>query len=177
MRWVFLLCLLVVAGLGGVMTLLVGYRWNTNMQADVKVVPGEGEVMRLVPPRGTVPRGQGELVPGDLADPAQRAAFAAAYAARPNPVARTAESVARGAELYKIYCTPCHGVGGKGDGPVTPRFIPPPDLTGPQIQGRTDGHLSFYVGYGGAIMPAYGEALSVAERWDVVNYLRSIAQK
>jgi mono/diheme cytochrome c family protein len=176
-KWVFVLSLLVVAGLGGVMGLLVGYRWVTSMQADVKVVPGEPEVMQLAVPRGTVPRTQGELVPVDLADPAQRAVFQAAYATRPNPVPRSEVSVARGAELYKIYCTPCHGVTGKGDGPVTPRFIPPPDLRSPQIQGRTDGHLSFYIGYGGAIMPAYGEALSPAERWDLVNYVRSLAQK
>lgn len=177
MKWVFALCLLVVAGLGGVMTLLAGYRWTTSMQADVKVVPGEAEVMRLAQPRGTVPRTGGELVPVDPGVPAERAAFAAAYATRPNPVPRTPASAARGAELYKIYCTPCHGVSGKGDGLVTPRFIPPPDLSSAPIQGRTDGHLSFYIGYGGAIMPAYGEALSVTERWDIVNYIRTLAQK
>jgi mono/diheme cytochrome c family protein len=37
--------------------------------------------------------------------------------------------------------------------------------------------MAYYIGYGGAIMPAYGEALSVTERWDVVNYLRTLAQK
>ena len=177
MKWVFLLCLLVVAGLGGAMGLLVGYRWTTSMQSDVKAVPGEPVVMRLAPPAGTVPRSGGELGPDDPRDPAKIAAARVAYAARPNPVARPPESAARGAELFKIYCTPCHGVSGKGDGPVTPRFIPPPDLTSPQIQGRTDGHISHYVGYGGAIMPAYGEALSVADRWDIVNYIRTLAQK
>ncbi len=172
MKWVFLLCLLVLGGVGGVMALVVGYRWVTSMQADVKVVPGE---MVLVQPAGTVPRSGGELAPPP--EPDKRAAALQAYAGRPNPVPRTRESVARGEGLYRIYCTPCHGVGGKGDGPVTPRFIPPPDLTGPQIQGRTDGHMSFYIGYGGAIMPAYAEALSVSERWDLVNYLRTLAQK
>jgi mono/diheme cytochrome c family protein len=99
------------------------------------------------------------------------------YAGRPNPVALSRESVATGGRLYRIYCSPCHGVSGKGDGPVTPRFIPPPDLGSPQIQGRTDGHLSHYIGYGGAVMPAYGEALSVTERWHLVNYIRSLAQR
>jgi mono/diheme cytochrome c family protein len=165
-KWVFLLCLLVVAAVGGTMVLVVGYRWLTSMQADVKLVPGEADLVRIVPPAGTVPRADGEL-----------AVERAAYEGRKNPVPATPESVTRGGALFRVYCTPCHGAGGKGDGPVTPRFIPPPDLTSPQIQGRTDGHISYYIGYGGAIMPAYGEALSVGDRWDLVNYVRSLAQK
>ena len=163
MRWVFLLSLLVVGGVAGVMGVLVGYRWTTSMQADVKVVPGQ---LGLAQPPGTVPRSGGELV-----------VAREAYEARKRPMAPTAESVARGQKLFAIYCTPCHGAGGKGDGPVTPRFIPPPDLTSPQVQGKSDGHIAYYVGYGGALMPAYGEALAVAERWDVVSYLRTLAQK
>ena len=166
MKWVFLFCLLLVFGAGGLMGLLVGYRWLTNMQDDVKVVPGEAELVRFTPPAGTVPRGDGELlIPREV------------YSARKNPVPSSRESVARGAALFRIYCTPCHGPTGKGDGLVTPRFIPSPDLSGPQIQGRADGHLAYYIGYGGAVMPAYGEAISVSERWDLVNYLRTLAQK
>jgi mono/diheme cytochrome c family protein len=167
-KWVFLVCLLVVLLAGGAMGGLVGYRWLTSMQADVKAVPGE---LALAQPPGTVPRADGELA---FATPQ---AAHAAYARRPNPVPRTRESVARGEALYRIYCTPCHGPTGKGDGPVTPRFIPPPDLTGPVIQGRSDGHMAAYIGYGGALMPAYGEALALGERWDLVNYLRALAGK
>lgn len=170
MKWVFLLCLLVLAAVGGAMGLLVGYRWQTSMQADVKVVPGE---VPLAQPPGTVPRSGGELIVGA----ATPQAMMAVYEKRPNPVPRSQESVARGEGLYRIYCTPCHGAGGRGDGPVTPRFIPPPDLTGPQIQGRSDGRIAAYIGYGGAIMPAYAEALSVTERWDLVNYVRTLAKK
>ena len=166
MKWVFLLCLLVVAGVGGAMGLLVGYRWLTSMQQDVKVVPGEAELVRLAPPVGTVPRSGGELL-----------VARETYANRKNPVAPTRGSVTRGEALFQIYCFPCHGPGGKGDGPVTPRFIPPPDLTSPQVQGRPDGHIAYYIGYGGAIMPAYGEALSVSERWDLVNYVRTLARR
>jgi mono/diheme cytochrome c family protein len=165
-KWVFLLCLLALGGIASVMGALVGYRWLTSMQADVKLVPGEADLVRFVPPAGTVPRTGSELlVAREL------------YATRKSPVPSTPESVGRGEALFRIYCTPCHGSGGKGDGPVTPRFIPPPDLTGPQVQGRPDGHMAYYIGYGGAIMPAYGEAISVSERWDLVNYLRTLAQK
>ncbi len=163
MKWVFLLCLLVVAGAGGTMLLVVGYRWVTSMQTDVKFVPGE---TTLAQPAGTVPWRGGELV-----------VAREVYETRRNPVPPSPDSVARGGRLFAIYCTPCHGVGGKGNGTVTPRFIPPPDLTSAQIQARTDGHISYYIGYGGAIMPAYGEALSVGDRWDLVNYVRTLAQK
>lgn len=163
MKWVFLLCLLVVAGVAGAMGLLVAYRWSTSMQADVKIVPGQ---LPLGQPPGTVPRGGSELV-----------VAREAYAARRNPVAATPESLARGQKLFGVYCSPCHGAMGKGDGPVTPRFIPPPDLASAPVQGKPDGHMAYYIGYGGALMPAYGEALSVTERWDIVNYLRTLAQK
>jgi mono/diheme cytochrome c family protein len=172
-KWVFLLCLLVVLGLGGAMGLLVGYRWLTSMQSEVKFVPGD---VSIIQPPGTVPRTGGELVQSPAAAGGPHAMHAA-YETRRNPIPRSRESAMRGEALFKIYCTPCHGPGGKGDGPVTPRFIPPPDLTGAVIQGRSDGHIAGYVGYGGPIMPAYGEALSVTERWDLVNYIRSLAQK
>jgi mono/diheme cytochrome c family protein len=42
---------------------------------------------------------------------------------------------------------------------------------------RTDGYWQSYLSVGGAVMPSYGEALSVEERWHVVNYLRTLAKK
>jgi mono/diheme cytochrome c family protein len=163
MKWVFLLSLLVVGAVAGVMGGVVVYRWNTSMQHDVKVVPGQ---MTLAQPPGTVPREGAELV-----------VAREVYATRKNPVPADAQSLARGQKLFGIYCTPCHGPAGKGDGPVTPRFIPAPDLTSPPVQAKPDGHFSYYIGYGGAIMPAYGEALSVTDRWDIVNHIRTLAKK
>src|SRR5262249_7228591 len=124
-KWVFLLCLLVVGAAGGVLAATVAYRWMTSMQADVKFVPGD---LPLAPPPGTVPRSGGELV-----------IDRALYETRRSPIAPTADSVGRGQKLFGIYCTPCHGIGGKGDGPVTPRFIPPPDLTSAPVQAKSDG--------------------------------------
>jgi mono/diheme cytochrome c family protein len=163
MKWAFLLSLLVVGAVAGIMGGLVVYRWSTSMQNDVKLVPGQ---ITMAQPPGTVPREGAELV-----------VAREVYASRKNPVAPDAQSLARGQKLFGIYCTPCHGPDGKGDGPVTPRFIPAPDLSSPPVQGKPDGHFSYYIGYGGAIMPAYGEALSVTDRWDIVNYLRTLAKK
>jgi mono/diheme cytochrome c family protein len=163
MKWIFLLCLLVVGAVAAVMGGLVAYRWTTSMQNDVKLVPGQVTMAQLP---GTVPREGSELM-----------IAREVYSTRKNPVPADAQSLARGKKLFDIHCTPCHGPAGKGDGLVTPRFIPPPDLTSQPVQAKPDGHFSYYIGYGGAIMPAYGEALSVTERWDIVNHLRALAKK
>jgi mono/diheme cytochrome c family protein len=163
MKWVFLLCLLVVGAVAATMGGLVAYRWSTSMQNDVKRVPGQ---VTLAQPAGTVPREGAELV-----------VAREAYLGRKNPVPADARSLAQGEKLFTIYCTPCHGPAGKGDGTVTPRFIPAPDLTSAVVQAKPDGHFSYYMGYGGAIMPAYGEALSVTDRWDITNYVRTLAKK
>ena len=58
---------------------------------------------------------------------------------------------------------------------VATKFIPPPDLTNAEFQRqRTDGFWHSYILAGGAVMPAYGEALSSEEAWHLVNYLRSL---
>lgn len=137
------------------------------MAQTAKLVPGE-RVFAM--PTGTVPRSGGELM---LPREEREAA-----AKRPNPILATPESVVKGEKLYVIYCTPCHGPEGKGKGPVSPKFIPPPDITHPSIQeARTDGYMQHVIGTGGAIMPAYGEALSPEERWHVVNFVRALAKR
>jgi len=96
----------------------------------------------------------------------------------PNPVKSSPESIAIGRERFATFCTPCHGPEAKGgvSGPVATKFIPPPDLTNADLQRqRTDGYWHSYIVVGGAVMPAYGEALSSQEAWHIVNYLRSLA--
>lgn len=170
-RWIprlaFLLCLGVV-GLGAALQGgVIAMRWTDNMTATPRVKPGERS---FTMPPGSVPRGDGQLhLPKEERELA---------ATRKNPVPATPESVARGGELYTIYCTPCHGPGGKGDGLVATKFVPSPDLSNPDLQkARTDGYWQNQLSVGGAIMPGYAEALSVEERWHVVNFLRTLARR
>jgi mono/diheme cytochrome c family protein len=98
----------------------------------------------------------------------------------PNPIKPTESSLAIGRQQYETFCTPCHGPEAKGGttGPVSTKFIPTPDLTNAELQKqRTDGYWHSYIVAGGAVMPAYGEALSAQEAWHIVNYLRALAQK
>ena len=166
MKYVFVLVLLMLGGVAGVLGLNVGYRWFHNMTESPRIMPGERAFSM---PTGSVPRG-GEL---RLAKEEREAA-----ALRRNPIPATPASVQKGGELFVIYCTPCHGAQGKGNGPVSTKFVPPADLTNADLQkGRTDGYWQSYLSAGGAVMPSYAEALSAEERWHVVNFLRTLAQR
>ncbi|MBI2537768.1 MAG: cytochrome c [Gemmatimonadetes bacterium] len=93
-----------------------------------------------------------------------------------NPVQRTSESLDRGRELYRVYCVPCHGDAGHGDGPITPKFIRPPDLALAPARAYTDGYLYALVASGRGLMPPYGDKVRGPDRWHVVNYLRGVIQ-
>jgi S-disulfanyl-L-cysteine oxidoreductase SoxD len=95
-----------------------------------------------------------------------------------NPVAADAKSVELGGRLFGIYCTPCHGYKGKGDGLVGKKLILQPfDLTADMTKQRTDGYIFGMMTFGGAIMPPYANDLSPLERWHVVNYVRKVLQQ
>jgi mono/diheme cytochrome c family protein len=90
-----------------------------------------------------------------------------------NPIPVTPDSVNKGKGLFTIYCTPCHGVSGTGDGLVGEKLVLRPfNLTSPSVQSITDGLIFGYITFGGAVMPIYGNDLSPTERWHVVNYVR-----
>jgi mono/diheme cytochrome c family protein len=94
-----------------------------------------------------------------------------------NPIPADDKSVALGGKLFQIYCTPCHGYSGKGDGLVGAKLILKPfDLTAEQTKGRADGFIWGYMTFGGAVMPSYANDLSVNERWNVINYVRKVLQ-
>jgi putative copper resistance protein D len=168
MKYVFMLVLLIVAGVGGVLGAAVVIRFLDNMTQTPRVMPGE----RVFPmPAGVVPRGGGLVVPKEQRDVAAK---------RPNPVKMSEASIALGKQHYATFCVPCHGAEAKGGvtGLVAAKFIPPPDLTNAELQKqRTDGYWHSYIMVGGAVMPAYGEALSSQEAWHIVNYLRSLASR
>ncbi len=168
MKYVFILVLLIIAGAGAVLGGVVAFRWVHNMTQTARIVPGE----RNFPmPSGVIPRGAVAIIPKDQRDVAAR---------EPNPVKATEASIALGRQNFHTFCVPCHGPEAKGGttGPVAVKFIPTPDLTNAELQKqRTDGYWHSYIVVGGAVMPAYGEALSSQEAWHIVNYLRTLAQR
>lgn len=95
-----------------------------------------------------------------------------------NPVEATPTSLANGKQLYDIYCSICHGAEATGKGAIAAKLtIPPDDLTKDATTEQPDGYLYQMIRQGGDVMPAEGASLSPLERWDIVNYLRSLQKR
>lgn len=94
-----------------------------------------------------------------------------------NPMPGDEASIARGAELYAIHCKMCHGDTGEGTGPVAAFLInfKPANLTSNVVQSKSDGSIFMTVTNGlEGRMPPLNENLTVSERWDVVNFVRTL---
>jgi len=95
--------------------------------------------------------------------------------ARPS-VSDTPASVRRGRGLFLANCAVCHGDDGRGDGPAAARLLQrPADLTSPHTADHMPGDIFWWVTHGlGLAMPPFGDRLSVDERWDIVNFVRTL---
>ena len=98
---------------------------------------------------------------------------------------RTSESLNRGQFVYQTYCQVCHGVAGKGDGPISALaggpFFGVRNLTDDAARKRTDGYIYAVIvnaqAMGRGLMPHYGDKVRGSDRWDVVNYVRALQQQ
>ena len=105
---------------------------------------------------------------------ARGALYYAATAEQSTQTANVPRDAARGQQLYATFCLVCHGAQGKGAGTITDDFPRPPDITQAVYQQRPDGFFFHRITFGTVteIMPGYGHALDVEERWQIVYYLR-----
>jgi copper transport protein len=98
-----------------------------------------------------------------------------------NPIPPNSASVSAGQALYTAHCAVCHGTGGKGDGPAGVAMNPhPADLTLHAVPGvHTDAQLFQWIsqGYPGTQMPPFQSTLSATDRWNLVNFIRTLAPK
>ena len=93
-----------------------------------------------------------------------------------NPVAPAAP-VDAGRALYGMYCVPCHGATGAGDGPVSKYFGEVRGLSAPEVQQHADGWLFATITNGTERMPRYIHEITADERWQIVHFLRSLSPK
>jgi mono/diheme cytochrome c family protein len=137
-----------------------GYSYDTdNYDAPGPKVP----TMRMPVP-GTVPIDGGDL-PVTLLDADQLLK---------NPHPGDPKSIARGRALFGTFCSPCHGSQGHGDGPVGKLFPFVLSLTAAQAVHRSDPYIYTMIRDGRGLMPTYGARVRPSERWDIVNYVRSL---
>jgi mono/diheme cytochrome c family protein len=91
-----------------------------------------------------------------------------------NPRAGDATSVVAGARLFQIHCVVCHGHAGRGDGKVSKKFPPAPDLRYRTICRRSDGFIYGTITAGGRAMPSLREGLTSRDRWALVSFVRGL---
>jgi len=95
-----------------------------------------------------------------------------------NPFPPDTASIARGRELYEQQCVSCHGLSGRGDGPLAASLRPrPADFRVHMAAGHTDGELFTWLSKGvpGTAMPPFEAQISETDRWHLVNYIRGFA--
>jgi mono/diheme cytochrome c family protein len=127
-------------------------------------------------PAGTIARGE-LMADAAFADGRQGGEWVNAF-----PLAVDAELLARGRERYGIFCAPCHGLAGYGDGIVHERALalaeggwtPPSSLHTDLVRERPLGQLYNTIGAGIRNMPAYGPQIPPRDRWAIVAYVKAL---
>jgi mono/diheme cytochrome c family protein len=95
-----------------------------------------------------------------------------------NPLKGNTASIEAGQKIFKQQCSMCHGTKGKGDGMAGMSLNPhPANLTSEKVQQQTDGEIFWKISTGRNSMPSYKNILSEEQRWQVVNYIRTLKTK
>lgn len=131
------------------------------------VFPKGSSAQPLVP--GTVPRGMlnenEHLYTGKING----------EAATTFPFAISKADLDRGEERYNIYCAPCHGRSGEGNGMVVQRgFRTPPTYHSDRLRSVPVGYFYDIITNGFGVMPDYRAQVPVEDRWRIVAYIRAL---
>ena len=97
-----------------------------------------------------------------------------------NPISASDGSQATGATIFSTSCAVCHGEKGLGDGPTAESLEKKPaDLTEGHVQELSDGSLFYIISHGKpeTPMPAWEDVLEEEDRWNVVNFLRTLVDE
>lgn len=83
--------------------------------------------------------------------------------------------MARGQDRYNIFCTPCHGGTGEGDGMIVQRgYRRPPSFHDDRLRGAAPGHYFDVITNGFGAMPDYRTQISARDRWAIAAYVRAL---
>jgi mono/diheme cytochrome c family protein len=108
--------------------------------------------------------------------PVEGPAFIPNMGAPENPVEADNVSIERGRTIFTINCIMCHGQTGEGNGQIAALLAnKPANLTSIITQSKSDGILFTTITNGvDGRMPPMVENLTVRDRWDVINYIRTL---
>ncbi|MGH9380846.1 MAG: c-type cytochrome [Thermoanaerobaculia bacterium] len=149
---------------------------NPNMDLQEKAVAqgasdffADGKVMR--------PKLAGTVAREDPIDDGGLAAGVDATGAHltTSPVPVDEATLARGEERYGIYCSPCHGARGDGQGMLTQRAgVAVTSLLDPRLVATPDGQIVEVIDRGLGLMPSYRSQVPPADRWAIVAHIRRL---
>jgi mono/diheme cytochrome c family protein len=81
----------------------------------------------------------------------------------------------RGRERFDIYCSPCHGRTGAGDGMVVRRgYRHPPSFHDDRLRAAPVGHFFDVMTNGFGAMPDYAAQIPAGDRWAIIAYVRAL---
>ncbi len=96
-------------------------------------------------------------------------------AAALNPPEVTPALLARGQERFGIYCAPCHGPAGDGDGMIPRRGFPhPPSYHTARLRAAPATYIYGVITRGYGVMYGYAARVEPADRWAIIAYIRAL---
>ncbi len=171
---------LVAAAFAIVFLLLAGCDQTGQMEGQPRYDP--------LSPSGLFPNGQSALnpVPGTVPYASTQSPNSPDITGQDNngqplkgwPVTVDKTLVQTGQDQYNIFCIPCHGPAGAGDGNATKFGFPkPPDLLGSSAKSLSNGDIFMIIENGRNKMFSYGYRVKPPERWAIIAYVRAMQLK
>ncbi|MFV2072683.1 MAG: cytochrome c [Thermoanaerobaculales bacterium] len=191
-RWVYFGVLVLVALSFVPLALIMRARATTTTKPRIHIIPdmdnqpkfrAQARNPLFADRRAMRPPVQGAVARGSLAaDPVIATGRVGEGWVEVIPVSLDAGVLVRGRERYDIFCSPCHGLAGHGDGMVAKRadelqegtWMPPSSFHTELIRGRAAGQLFNTISNGIRNMPAYGPQIPVEDRWAIVAYVKAL---
>lgn len=91
------------------------------------------------------------------------------------PLPVTAKLLERGEDRYKIYCTPCHGLQGDGNGMIVVRGMKrPPSYQIDRLRQSPNGYFYDVITNGFGVMNGYSAQIQPKDRWAIIAYVRAL---
>ena len=197
MRGTLISLALIGAALGAAIVGIAGFRGGLSRQPPIEIFPDMNRQLKLrpqqpdsffpngvssqLPPPGTIARSEPiQTVNGKVYafedSPVNTGFTAMGDYVDVNPLPVTMPLLRRGREQFDIFCAPCHGRLGDGNG-ITKKIGDMPavaNLHEKRFVEMPDGELFDRITYGRGLMPAYGPLIPTKDRWAIIAYLRAL---
>jgi len=197
MRYVIGFILIFLAGMA-VTVGIAGFRGHLSRRPPIEIFPDLNRQLKLrpqqpngffanhlssqLPPAGTIARSRpiwtvsGPVYPFENAPANTGRITGTTNFIATNPLPVTGTLLQRGRNRFDIYCTPCHGALGDGNGITKKLGLMPAvaNLQDKRIVEMTDGEIFNTITHGKNLMGAYGPIVPVEDRWAIIAYLRAL---